>query len=81
MHRGDDLASRAGFSQSRSFGVPVDATFFGANPAAYDAVVAREFNLIVAGNVMSGARSTATRATRTGGRTPTRWSPSPRRTG
>ena len=39
-------------SKGRSFGVAVDATFFGANPAAYDAVVAREFNLIVAGNVM-----------------------------
>jgi endo-1,4-beta-xylanase len=39
-------------AKSRSFGVSVDATFFGANPAAYDAVVAREFNLIVAGNVM-----------------------------
>jgi endo-1,4-beta-xylanase len=39
-------------AKGRSFGVSVDATFFGANPAAYDAVVAREFNLIVAGNVM-----------------------------
>jgi endo-1,4-beta-xylanase len=39
-------------AKSRSFGVSVDATFFGANPAAYDTVVAREFNLIVAGNVM-----------------------------
>ena len=39
-------------AKSRSFGVSVDATFFGANPAAYDAVVAREFSLIVAGNVM-----------------------------
>jgi endo-1,4-beta-xylanase len=38
--------------KGRSFGVSVDATFFGATPAAYDAVVAREFNLIVAGNVM-----------------------------
>jgi endo-1,4-beta-xylanase len=39
-------------AKGRSFGVSVDATFFGANPAAYDSVVAREFNLIVAGNVM-----------------------------
>jgi endo-1,4-beta-xylanase len=39
-------------AKARSFGVAVDAAFFGANPAAYDAVVAREFNLIVAGNVM-----------------------------
>jgi GH35 family endo-1,4-beta-xylanase len=39
-------------AKGRSFGVAVDVTFFGANPAAYDAVVAREFNLIVAGNVM-----------------------------
>jgi endo-1,4-beta-xylanase len=39
-------------AKGRSFGVAVDATFFGANPAAYDTVVAREFNMIVAGNVM-----------------------------
>jgi len=39
-------------AKGRSFGVSVDAAFFGASPAAYDAVVAREFNLIVAGNVM-----------------------------
>jgi len=39
-------------AKGRSFGVSVDATFFGANPAAYDVVVAREFNVIVAGNVM-----------------------------
>jgi endo-1,4-beta-xylanase len=39
-------------AKGRSFGVSVDATFFGANPAAYDTVVARDFNLIVAGNVM-----------------------------
>jgi endo-1,4-beta-xylanase len=39
-------------AKGRSFGVSVDATFFGANPAAYDTVVAREFSLIVAGNVM-----------------------------
>ncbi len=39
-------------AKGRSFGVSVDATFFGANPTAYDAVVAREFNLIVADNDM-----------------------------
>jgi endo-1,4-beta-xylanase len=39
-------------AKGRSFGVSVDASFFGANPAAYDTVVAREFNMIVAGNVM-----------------------------
>jgi endo-1,4-beta-xylanase len=39
-------------AKGRSFGVSVDAAFFGANPAAYDTVVAREFNMIVAGNVM-----------------------------
>ena len=39
-------------ARGRSFGVAVDAAFFGANPAAYDTVVAREFNLIVAANVM-----------------------------
>src|SRR5262245_23134675 len=39
-------------ARSRSFGVAVDAAFFGANPVAYNAVVAREFNMIVAGNVM-----------------------------
>lgn len=39
-------------AKGRSFGVSVDATFFGASSAAYDAVVSREFNLIVAGNVM-----------------------------
>jgi endo-1,4-beta-xylanase len=39
-------------AKSRSFGVAVDATFFGTNPAAYDTVVAHEFNMIVAGNVM-----------------------------
>jgi endo-1,4-beta-xylanase len=39
-------------AKGRSFGVAVDATFFGTNPAAYDTVVAREFNMIVAGNVM-----------------------------
>jgi endo-1,4-beta-xylanase len=39
-------------AKGRSFGVSVDATFFGTNNAAYDAVVASEFNLIVAGNVM-----------------------------
>lgn len=39
-------------AKSRSFGVAVDATFFGANPAAYNTVVAHEFNMIVAGNVM-----------------------------
>ena len=39
-------------ARGRSFGVAVDASFFGANPAAYDTVVAREFNLIVAANVM-----------------------------
>jgi endo-1,4-beta-xylanase len=39
-------------ARGRLFGVSVDATFFGANPTAYDTVVAREFNLIVAGNVM-----------------------------
>lgn len=38
--------------KGRSFGVAVDASFFGVNPAAYDTVVAREFNMIVAGNVM-----------------------------
>src|SRR5262249_45472552 len=38
-------------AKGRSFGVSVDAAFFGANPAAYDTVVAREFNMIVAGNV------------------------------
>jgi endo-1,4-beta-xylanase len=39
-------------AKGRSFGVAVDAAFFGANPAAYDTVVAREFSMIVAGNVM-----------------------------
>jgi len=39
-------------ARGRSFGVAVDATFFGASPAAYDTVVAREFNMLVAGNVM-----------------------------
>ncbi len=39
-------------AKSRSFGVSVDATFFGTSPAAYDTVVAHEFNMIVAGNVM-----------------------------
>ncbi|MGH9883981.1 MAG: endo-1,4-beta-xylanase [bacterium] len=39
-------------AKSRSFGVAVDASFFGTNPAQYDTVVAREFNMIVAGNVM-----------------------------
>jgi endo-1,4-beta-xylanase len=39
-------------TRGRSFGVAVDATFFGTSPAAYDTVVAREFNMIVAGNVM-----------------------------
>src|SRR5215467_13587057 len=39
-------------AKGRSFGVSVDATFFGTNPAAYDTVVAHEFNMIVAGNVM-----------------------------
>jgi endo-1,4-beta-xylanase len=39
-------------ARGRSFGVSVDATFFGASPAAYDTVAAREFNMIVAGNVM-----------------------------
>src|SRR5689334_1010657 len=39
-------------AKGKSFGVSVDATFFGTNPAAYDTVVAREFNMIVAGNVM-----------------------------
>src|ERR1700709_2423818 len=38
-------------AKGRSFGTAVDATFFGATPAAYDTVVAHEFNLIVAGNV------------------------------
>jgi endo-1,4-beta-xylanase len=42
-----DLAAAKG----RSFGVALDATFF-ANNAAYNAVVAREFNTVVAGNVM-----------------------------
>jgi endo-1,4-beta-xylanase len=39
-------------AKSRSFGVAVDATFFGASPAPYDTVAAHEFNMIVAGNVM-----------------------------
>jgi endo-1,4-beta-xylanase len=39
-------------AKGRSFGVSVDATFFGSNPAAYDTVAAHEFNMIVAGNVM-----------------------------
>jgi endo-1,4-beta-xylanase len=39
-------------ARGRSFGVAVDAIFFGASPASYDTVVAREFNLIVAANVM-----------------------------
>jgi endo-1,4-beta-xylanase len=39
-------------ARGRLFGVAVDATFFGANPAAYDTVAAREFSLIVAANVM-----------------------------
>ncbi|HEY9226340.1 MAG TPA: endo-1,4-beta-xylanase [Gemmatimonadaceae bacterium] len=39
-------------ARSRSFGVAVDAPFFAANPAAYNTVIAREFNMIVAGNVM-----------------------------
>ncbi len=39
-------------ARARSFGVAVDATFFGTTPAAYDTVVAHEFNMIVAGNVM-----------------------------
>lgn len=39
-------------ARGRSFGVAVDAAFFGSNPAAYDTVVAREFSMIVAGNVM-----------------------------
>jgi len=39
-------------ARNKVFGVAVDANFFGANPAAYDSVVAREFNLIVAANVM-----------------------------
>jgi endo-1,4-beta-xylanase len=39
-------------AKNRSFGVAVDATFFGASPATYDTVVAHEFNMIVAGNVM-----------------------------
>lgn len=39
-------------AKGRSFGVAVDAVFFGTNPAAYDTLIAREFNMIVAGNVM-----------------------------
>jgi endo-1,4-beta-xylanase len=39
-------------AKGRSFGVAVDAAFFGASPAQYDTLVAREFNMIVAGNVM-----------------------------
>jgi endo-1,4-beta-xylanase len=39
-------------ARGRSFGVAVDAAFFGTSPATYDTVVAREFNLIVAANVM-----------------------------
>jgi endo-1,4-beta-xylanase len=39
-------------AKGRSVGTALDATFFGANAAAYDTLVAREFNMIVAGNVM-----------------------------
>lgn len=39
-------------AKSRSFGTALDAAFFGANPTAYNALVASEFNMVVAGNVM-----------------------------
>ena len=39
-------------ARGRSIGTAVDATFFGANSTAYNALVAKEFNMIVAGNVM-----------------------------
>ena len=39
-------------ARSRSFGTALDATFFGANPTTYNALVATEFNMVVAGNVM-----------------------------
>lgn len=39
-------------AKGRSIGTALDATFFGTNAAAYDTLVAREFNMIVAGNVM-----------------------------
>ena len=39
-------------ARGRSIGTALDATFFGATPTAYNAVVAAEFNMVVAGNVM-----------------------------
>ena len=39
-------------ARGRSIGVALDATFFGTSPAAYDTVVAHEFSMVVAGNVM-----------------------------
>jgi len=39
-------------AKGRYFGTALDATFFGANPAAYDTLVAHEFSMVVAGNVM-----------------------------
>lgn len=39
-------------ARGRAMGVALDATFLGTNPAAYDTVVAHEFSMIVAGNVM-----------------------------
>jgi endo-1,4-beta-xylanase len=39
-------------ARGRFIGTALDAAFFGASPAAYDTLVAREFNMVVAGNVM-----------------------------
>lgn len=39
-------------ARGRSIGTAVDATFFGTSPTAYNALIAAEFNMIVAGNVM-----------------------------
>ena len=39
-------------ARGRSIGTAVDAKCFGANLTAYNAIVAKEFDMIVAGNVM-----------------------------
>jgi endo-1,4-beta-xylanase len=39
-------------TKGKYVGTALDAAFFGANPAQYDTLVAREFSVVVAGNVM-----------------------------
>ncbi len=39
-------------ARGKSFGTALDAAFFGTSSAQYNALVAREFNVVVAGNVM-----------------------------